>query len=83
MAQKANFGSTKRFGSRYGKRLRDRYGTAEAEQRKTHKCPYCHYEKVNRLSKGIWSCDKCGVKFTSKAYTVTKAPQIKTEVEEQ
>ncbi|MBC8495399.1 50S ribosomal protein L37ae [archaeon] len=83
MAKKATYGSVKRFGSRYGKRLRDRYGAIEAEQRKKHKCPYCHYENVKREAVGIWKCEKCNSKFTSKAYTVTKPPVIKVEVEEE
>jgi len=83
MAKKATYGSVKRFGSRYGKRLRDRYGAIEAEQRKKHKCPYCNYVKVKRVAIGIWSCNKCGAKFTSKAYTVAKSPTIKAEVKEE
>jgi len=79
MAKKATYGSVKRFGSRYGKRLRDRYGAIETEQRKSHKCPYCNYEKVERQAVGIWKCDKCGSKFASKAYTVAKPVTIKQE----
>lgn len=82
MAKKATYGSVKRFGSRYGKRLRDRYGAIEKEQRKSHKCPYCHYEKVKRQAIGIWQCSKCDSKFTSKAYTVAKTASIKAEADE-
>ena len=82
MAKKATYGSVKRFGSRYGKRLRDRYGAIENEQRKKHKCPYCHYQQVRRVALGIWECNKCESKFTSKAYTVAKPPQIKIEVDQ-
>lgn len=77
MAKKATFGSVKRFGSRYGKRLRDRYGLIETEQRKSHKCPYCHYEKVKREAVGIWMCEKCKTKFTGKAYTIGKQTALK------
>lgn len=84
MAKKATYGSVKRYGSRYGKRVRDRYGKIEQEQRKSHKCPYCNYEKVKREAVGIWKCQKCDAKFTSKAYTVEKAPAIRIEeVEEE
>jgi len=83
MAKKATYGSTKRFGARYGKRLKERFGKIEEEQRKKHKCPYCNYEKVKREAVGIWLCEKCGAKFTSKAYTVAKPTSIKKEVEEE
>ncbi|MBU1201321.1 MAG: 50S ribosomal protein L37ae [Nanoarchaeota archaeon] len=83
MAKKASYPSTKRFGSKYGKRLRDKYGSIESEQRKKHICPYCHYEQVKRLAIGIWNCKKCGAKFTSKAYTVSKISPIKIEVEKE
>jgi len=83
MAKKASYPSVKRFGSRYGKRLRDRYGAIEAEHRKKHECPYCHYEQVKRLSVGIWHCNKCNSKFTSKAYTVSKILPIKIEVQKE
>ena len=83
MGRTKKVGASGRFGSRYGKRLRDRYGAIEAEQRKKHKCPYCNYVKVKRVAIGIWSCNKCGAKFTSKAYTVAKPPTIKAEVKEE
>jgi len=60
--------SVKRFGARYGRRLRLKFGRIEKEQRKTHICPYCSYKKVKRLSAGIWYCKKCDSKFTGKAY---------------
>jgi len=82
MAKKTTYGSTKRFGPRYGKKMRERFGAIESQQRKNHKCPYCRYDTVKRLSKGIWQCSKCNAKFTSKAYTVAKPTQIKVEVEE-
>ncbi|MFH1589338.1 MAG: 50S ribosomal protein L37ae [archaeon] len=83
MAKKAIYGSVKRFGSRYGKRLRDRFGAIETEQRKKHKCPFCNYEQVRREAIGIWKCKKCNVKFTSRAYTVSKPPVIRLEVEKE
>ncbi|MEK6917047.1 MAG: 50S ribosomal protein L37ae [Nanoarchaeota archaeon] len=62
--------SIKRFGSRYGRTTRLKYGAIEREQRALHKCPYCNQIKVKRLSTGIWHCKKCDSKFTGKAYTV-------------
>ncbi|MBU0666365.1 MAG: 50S ribosomal protein L37ae [Nanoarchaeota archaeon] len=74
-------GSARRFGSRYGRKIRNRLEKIESEQRKLHKCPFCHYIRVKRVSNGIWLCQKCNIKFTSKAYTVAKIPVVKAEVE--
>ena len=70
MAQK--YPSTKRFGSRYGRTLREKLGRVEEQQKKSYKCPSCAYDKVKRVSAGIWLCNKCNRKFASKAYTVAK-----------
>ena len=64
--------STKRFGSRYGTKLRKKVAKIEELQKKTYKCPYCNYEKVKRLFIGVWNCKKCGAKFSGKAYTIGK-----------
>ena len=77
MVKRAPFGSVRRLGSRYGRTVRHKLGKIEAEQHKNHKCPYCHYEKVRRLSAGIWHCSKCSADFTSKAYTVSKIAPVK------
>lgn len=61
-----------RYGTRYGRRNREKVALLEVEQKKSHKCPKCGYVKVNRVSSGIWQCDKCNNKFTSRAYTVGK-----------
>lgn len=76
------FGSVNRFGTRYGRTPKARFGEIEHEQRKFHKCPYCSNVKVKRISAGIWQCRKCNIKFTGKAYTlaVKKKP---TELAEQ
>lgn len=71
-----------RFGARYGRTVRKRLADIEVLQRAVYKCPYCSYKKVKRLAAGIWHCRKCDVKFTSKAYTVTKVPEIKLAEEE-
>ena len=76
MAKKTLFGSSKRFGPRYGRRNRDKVATLEKGHRGKHKCPYCNYIKVRRLSRGIWECDKCNAKFAGKAYTFEVAKQV-------
>lgn len=69
--------STKRYGTRYGKRLRAKAAVVEREQRRKHKCPSCNNLAVKRVSPGIWLCRKCNLKFASRCYTVAK-PQKKT-----
>jgi large subunit ribosomal protein L37Ae len=79
---KKKTGPAKRFGTRYGRSTREKVGAIEAELRKDHKCPYCHFEKVKRVSVGIWTCAKCGAKFTGKAYKPT-ARKLRTEMSKQ
>ena len=62
--------SVRRFGSRYGRRTRLKFGFIERLQRSLHKCPYCNQKKAKRVSVGIWFCKKCKSKFTGKAYTL-------------
>lgn len=83
MARNKQVSSGKRFGSRYGRRNRDRFAKLEKQARSRYKCPKCAYEKVERESAGIWLCGKCGAKFASKAYTVAKFPDLKQKVEEE
>ena len=72
MKTEENLGSVKRFGARYGRKLKVKFSKIEAEQRKLHKCPYCSKTAVKRIAVGIWSCKKCNAKFTGKAYSVAK-----------
>jgi large subunit ribosomal protein L37Ae len=78
----SKFPSTKRFGSRYGKTNKVKFGAIEALQRKKYTCPSCSRDKVRRVSLGIWSCEKCGYKFTSKAYTIGKIQKIQSKTTE-
>ncbi len=57
-----------RFGSRYGKGIRDRVTKIEVKQRRLHKCPNCGFKTVKRVSTGIYRCKKCGVEFAGGAY---------------
>lgn len=70
MAEKKSLGSAKRFGPRYGRTVKKRLAAIEKEQKKKHKCPYCSKEQVKRVFAGVWYCNKCEAKFTSRAYTV-------------
>jgi large subunit ribosomal protein L37Ae len=60
--------SAGRFGSRYGKKVRDKLVGVEEKQRKKQKCPFCGKLGVKRISKGIWKCSKCNKKFASDTY---------------
>lgn len=75
--------SVKRFGARYGRKTKHKFAKIESILKGKHKCPYCSYEKVKRVSTGIWQCNKCGAKFTGKAYSVKKAISRKEEKEEE
>jgi len=80
MAKKKIKLSTKRFGPRYGPRLKNKNAQLEAAQRSKQTCPYCKKQGVKRLSLGIWHCRKCGRKFTGKAYTIQEqAPEEAVE----
>ncbi|MBD3355500.1 50S ribosomal protein L37ae [Candidatus Woesearchaeota archaeon] len=79
--KKKKLKSVKRFGARYGRRVKHKLAEVEAVQKGKHICPYCRAPKVKRVAAGIWNCRKCGAKFTGKAYSVKK--EIKTEKKEE
>ena len=79
MKEVGNLGSVKRYGARYGRKLKLKLYKIETEQRRLHKCPYCTKIAVKRVALGIWSCKKCKAKFTGKAYSVTRKILGKTE----
>jgi ribosomal protein eL43 len=79
--------TTKRFGARYGKRVKDRLQAIEEQQKEKQKCPYCRKAQVKRLGVGLFTCHKCGAKFTGKAYAITQPrvdvePEVEPKVEE-
>ncbi|MDP4012545.1 MAG: 50S ribosomal protein L37ae [Candidatus Nanoarchaeia archaeon] len=64
-------GSGRRFGARYGKKLRDKVSEIEKKYKNRRlTCPYCTKQQVKRLSSGIWNCKACETKFTGKAYEI-------------
>ena len=72
MAKKKSLGSVKRFGPRYGRRVKRKLAEIEKVQKGKQKCPYCNAQKVKRINTGIWTCKRCGSKFTGGAYFVKK-----------
>jgi len=58
-----------RFGSRYGKGIRDRVLEIEVKQRTLHKCPGCGSKTLKRVSTGIYKCKRCGIEIAGGAYT--------------
>lgn len=73
--------SVGRFGPRYGVSVKTQIRDIEVEQRKWHLCPECNYQKVKRLSTGIWECRHCGIQFAGGAYTPIAAMIKKIEEE--
>jgi large subunit ribosomal protein L37Ae len=79
--------SSKRFGSRYGSKIRKNVDEAE---KRDGVCPECESE-LERGAAGIWKCKGCGKKFTGGAYKpdtgaeemLDKALQVGTEELEQ
>ncbi|HIG93178.1 TPA: 50S ribosomal protein L37ae [Candidatus Woesearchaeota archaeon] len=61
---------TRRFGPRYGRKVKVRLTKIEVEQHSQHPCPYCSKKGVKRIAMGIWNCPKCDAKFAGKAYTI-------------
>lgn len=61
-------GSTGRYGSRYGRKIRRRVLAVEQKQKKASKCPYCGFSRVKRKSKGIFICSKCNTTFAGGTY---------------
>lgn len=78
--KKKELGSVKRFGPRYGRRVKHKLAKIESIQKGKQECPYCGAKKVKRVSTGIWTCGKCNAKFTGRAYSVKK---ISTREEQQ
>ena len=72
MAKVQKIGSTRRFGARYGRKVKERVDAIEKVLKGKHKCPYCSQLKVKRVSAGIWFCNKCKSKFTGRAYSLGK-----------
>lgn len=79
---------SKRFGARYGNRIRK--NVDQAEDRTEEECIHCESTDLDRTSAGVWKCNECGKKFAGGAYQsdtgademMKKALQTGLEVEE-
>ncbi len=80
--KKDKTGSTGRFGARYGTRVRARVKAVEERMREDHACPQCEAKKVSRVGPGVWKCDRCGRKFTGKAY-VPESESVQDKISEE
>lgn len=60
--------SAKRYGPRYGKRIRSKVSEIEEDEKAKHECPECGSESLERKAKGIWKCSKCGNKVAGGAW---------------
>jgi len=71
--------STKRFGPRYGRRLKEKLADVEKGHLGKNKCPHCGKKNVKKIALGIWFCKSCKTKFAGKAYSLSKKIIIKEE----
>jgi large subunit ribosomal protein L37Ae len=66
MGRTKKVGVAGKYGSRYGRRIRERIIKAGAQKR--FRCPACMKLTLKRESAGIWRCSRCGTKLAGKAY---------------
>ncbi len=64
--------STKRYGARYGRSIKEKLGKAEQQHKTKQSCPFCTHTSVVRKSYGLWHCRHCMADFTGLAYTVER-----------
>lgn len=83
MVKTRKVGAAGRFGSRYGTHVKRKISDIESKQRKKQECPFCG-ARAKRLSKGIWSCNRCGKKFAGHSYYLEpgSVPVIKDKLSE-
>ncbi len=72
MAKTGMAGVVKRYGVRYGKRVKDKADKIFFVRALDDKCSYCLKSGVKRIASGIWYCTHCRSKFTGGAYSVGK-----------
>ena len=79
--------SAKRYGVRYGRKLREKVGKIDRSRLSSKQCPHCNYKRVKRVPAGIWNCTKCASKFTGRAYSIgskvdVAGPSLKADAAE-
>lgn len=67
-SRKRKVGTAGRFGPRYGKRIRDSVSQVEKISKAKYECPSCKKMGLKREAFGVWTCRKCGKKFTGGAF---------------
>jgi len=72
MARTKKVKSSGRLGVKAGSTVRAKLAHVELKQRKKQACPFCTKKTLKRTSKGLWECKKCGKRFASDVYYVTK-----------
>jgi large subunit ribosomal protein L37Ae len=68
MARTKKVGSTGRFGSRYGAKLRRRVLDIDDRRKEPTRCPACATKALKRQAVGLWKCSKCDLLFAGGAY---------------
>lgn len=68
MVAKSKAGSAKRYGPRYGLRVRKQVSEVEKIEKQKHLCPNCKKHAIIRVCVGIYECKKCKTRFSGKAY---------------
>ncbi|MBI2142430.1 50S ribosomal protein L37ae [Candidatus Woesearchaeota archaeon] len=72
MATLTKYGSVKRFGVRYGRRVKEEFGKIEHMRASSSLCPFCRKKQMKRIASGIWECEKCNIKLAGGAYSVER-----------
>ena len=68
MGKTKKVGTAGRFGSRYGKKIRDEVYQIEIRSKAKHKCPQCGKAALRKKASGIWECSKCGAQVAGGAW---------------
>ncbi len=68
MARTKKVGSTGRYGSRYGAKLRRRVLDIDNRRKEPTRCPSCATKALKRKAVGLWECSKCNLLFAGGAY---------------
>lgn len=72
MVKEKKLKSGNRYGTRYGRKNRDRVAKLEQGHKGKQMSPFCNMRTVRRISAGIWHCMKTGKTFASRAYAIDK-----------